>query len=402
MSAPLEFWFEFASTYSYPAALRIEALCAAAGVALRWRPFLLGPIFAAQGWNDSPFNLYPVKGRYMWQDLERLCAASRLALQRPSVFPRNGLLAARIACAGAEKPWLPAFVRAVYRANFGQDRDIADAAVLGSILAGLGQSPEPILTAAQGPLIKERLRAQTNEAVRRGIFGAPSFTVGDQLFWGNDRLEAALAFQQQPAPNYEAIHAVLRFWFGTQDDVYVSRAAGYGRWFAADPAFDAECCDRFATVVVRAVRGELDAWPAAPHGRLALILLLDQLPRNIFRGTAAAFIGDAKALALALTGIDAGDEPDDFFERTFYYLPLQHAEDATVQERGVALVEQLVAGCSPELRALGVQEWLAYAREHRDIIARFGRFPHRNRCLGRESTAAEQEFLGASGRTFGQ
>jgi len=201
MRAPLEFWFEFASTYSYPAAMRVAARCAGAGVALQWRPFLLGPIFAAQGWNDSPFNIYPVKGRYMWRDLERICAGDGLPLRRPSVFPRNGLLAARVACAGAAGAWLPAFVRAVYQANFAHDRDIADPAVLGDLLAALDQSPAPILAAAQSPAVKQRLREQTDEAMRRGIFGAPAFTVGDELFWGNDRLEAALAWPpQEPTP----------------------------------------------------------------------------------------------------------------------------------------------------------------------------------------------------------
>jgi 2-hydroxychromene-2-carboxylate isomerase len=198
MPPPLDFWFEFASTYSYPAASRIEALCDGAAVPLRWRPFLLGPIFAAQGWTDSPFNIYPIKGRYMWRDLERLCTEYGLPLRRPSVFPRNGLLAARVACTGAAAPWLPAFVRAVYRANFAADRDIADAAVLGALLAELGEQPEPILAAAQSPEIKRQLRAQTDEAIRRGLFGAPSFTVGDELFWGNDRLEAAIAWATEP------------------------------------------------------------------------------------------------------------------------------------------------------------------------------------------------------------
>ena len=136
--AELEFWFEFASTYSYPAAERVQAAADEAGVALRWRPFLLGPIFAAQGWKDSPFNLYPAKGAYMWRDLERLCAAQGLRFERPSVFPRNGLLAARVATAASAEPWLPEFVRAVYRANFAEDRDIAAPEVVGAVLEALG------------------------------------------------------------------------------------------------------------------------------------------------------------------------------------------------------------------------------------------------------------------------
>jgi 2-hydroxychromene-2-carboxylate isomerase len=199
-TAPLEFWFEFASTYSYPAALRIEAAARSADVPLAWRPFLLGPIFRAQGWNDSPFNIYPAKGRYMWRDLERICAELGVPLRRPSQFPRNGLLAARVACRFADEPWCPAFVRAVYRANFADDRDIADVAVLRDLLTQLGQAPEPWLAAAQSSEVKQQLRAQTDEAIRRGIFGAPSATVGDELFWGNDRLEAAVAWYGRSAP----------------------------------------------------------------------------------------------------------------------------------------------------------------------------------------------------------
>ena len=108
----LEFWFEFASTYSYVTAMRIEDAAARVGVEVEWRAFLLGPIFRQQGWTDSPFNLFPAKGRYMWQDLQRQCRKHGLPLRMPSTFPRNGLLAARIACAHADAPWLPAFVRA--------------------------------------------------------------------------------------------------------------------------------------------------------------------------------------------------------------------------------------------------------------------------------------------------
>jgi uncharacterized protein (DUF924 family)/2-hydroxychromene-2-carboxylate isomerase len=394
MRPPLEFWFEFASTYSYPAAQRVEAQCTAAGVPLRWRPFLLGPIFAAQGWTDSPFNIYPVKGRNMWRDLERLCAGYGLALRRPSVFPRNGLLAARVACAGAAAPWLPAFVRSVYRANFADDRDIADAAVVGDILAALGQTPEPILAAAQSDDVKQRLRAQTDEAISRGVFGAPSFTVGDELFWGNDRLEAALACQRAGAADDATIDMVLDFWFGVPGAASGEVARRHENWFAAEPAFDALCRERFAGLVGRAARGELDAWQRTPRGRLALIIVLDQMPRNIFRGTAAAYLGDAKALPLALAGLDIGaDRGLGVFERAFFYLPLEHAEIEAVQERSVALLSQLVAESSPAQRA-EAEEWLNYARQHRDVVARFGRFPHRNAQLGRESTAAERAYLG--------
>jgi 2-hydroxychromene-2-carboxylate isomerase len=192
----VEFWFEFGSTYSYPAAMRVEAIAGAGGVEVEWRPFLLGPIFRAQGWNDSPFNLYPAKGRYMWRDLERVCAEDRIPFRRPTEFPRNGLLAARVACWCQTEPWLPEFVRRVYLANFAHDRDIEGPGVIASILQDLGR-PSSLLSAATSHEAKERLREQSEQARRRGIFGAPSFVVEGELFWGNDRLETALAWARR-------------------------------------------------------------------------------------------------------------------------------------------------------------------------------------------------------------
>lgn len=189
----VEFFFEFASTYSYPAAARIEAEARSAGVSVAYRPFLLGPIFRSQGWNDSPFNLFESKGRYMWRDLERICAEIALPFRRPSVFPRNGLVAARVASHVQDEPWVGEFVRRVYRANFSEDREISDPEVVASILRELGRPPG-LLEASQSPENKERLRAQTGRAVALGLFGAPSFVVGGELFWGNDRLEQALAW----------------------------------------------------------------------------------------------------------------------------------------------------------------------------------------------------------------
>jgi len=185
----LQFWFEPASTYSYVAAMRIEEECARAGVTLEWKPFLLGPIFAAQqGIKDSPFNVNPVRGRYMWRDLERLCAKYGLPWRKPSVFPRNTVLAARVCCAAPTGE----VVRAIYRANFAEDLDIANAVVLARIVG-----PEPV-GRALSPAVKAQLRANTDEAVRLGIFGAPNFLVGGELFFGQDRLEDALAWAQAP------------------------------------------------------------------------------------------------------------------------------------------------------------------------------------------------------------
>lgn len=194
-SSPLEFWFEFGSTYSHIAAQRIEAVAARHGVEVRWIPFLLGPIFRSQGWNDSPFNIYPAKGAYMWRDMERECARHKIPFRRPSQFPRNGLTAARIVAAAAHEAWIPAFVRAVYLANFANDRDIASAAVLGELLGTAGCSdPAAFLALAESPETKQRLRDHTDRAIARGIFGAPTFCVGDELFWGSDRIDQAFAF----------------------------------------------------------------------------------------------------------------------------------------------------------------------------------------------------------------
>ena len=196
--AEMDFWYEFGSTYSYPAAMRIERLAGDAGVALRWRPFLLGPIFKAYGWNDSPFNIFAAKGRYMWRDLERICAAEGVALALPPVrFPQNGLKAARLALIGEREGWTPAFTRAVFAANYAEQKDISDDATLRAILSALGVDADAAFAAANTPETKEALKLQTEEAASRGLFGAPSFTVGDELFWGNDRLEAALAWAKR-------------------------------------------------------------------------------------------------------------------------------------------------------------------------------------------------------------
>src|SRR5437868_3119940 len=174
MSDPsLDFWFDFASTYSYPAAARIGPLAAEAGVRVRFRPFLLGPIFKAQGWDSSPFNLYPAKGRNMWRDLERLCEDASLPFRRPEPFPQNSLLPARVALAGLAQGWGEAFCVEVFRAQFGGGRRIDDPAALTEILSRLGTNAQAALAAAQSDDNKARLRAETEAAQRLGIFGAP-------------------------------------------------------------------------------------------------------------------------------------------------------------------------------------------------------------------------------------
>jgi 2-hydroxychromene-2-carboxylate isomerase len=194
----LEFWYEFGSTYSYPTAMRIEPMAEEAGVAVRWRPFLLGPIFKEYGWNDSRFNIYEAKGRYMWRDLTRICEGEGLPLKLPPVhFPQNGLKAARLALVGESEGWTPPFTRAVFMANYAEQRDISDDETLRAILAELGVDAEAALAEANALPVKDRLKQQTEEAAKRGIFGAPSFTIGDELFWGNDRLEVALEWAKR-------------------------------------------------------------------------------------------------------------------------------------------------------------------------------------------------------------
>jgi 2-hydroxychromene-2-carboxylate isomerase len=151
--------------------------------------------FKAQGWPNSPFNIYPAKGRYMWRDLQRLCASLDLPFVRPEVFPQNTILASRVALLALPQGWGEDYCRAIYRAEFGDGRDIGEAPMLTDIIRALGQDSERVLTQGQSDEIKAALRAQTEEAQTLGIFGAPSFVTSDgELFWGNDRLEAALAW----------------------------------------------------------------------------------------------------------------------------------------------------------------------------------------------------------------
>ncbi len=190
--ATVDFWYEFASTYSYPAAMRIERLAAERGVTIAWRPFLLGPLFAEQGWRDSPFNIYPAKGRYMWRDMQRICDALGLPLRRPDPFPQHGVLAARVALT-LEGESRAAFSREVFRAEFAEGRSIREPATLALALGEIGVEPEAALARAQESAIKERLRAECARAKSLGLPGAPCLAAEDgEVFWGNDRLEQGL------------------------------------------------------------------------------------------------------------------------------------------------------------------------------------------------------------------
>ena len=196
----IEFWFDFGSNYSYLSMLRIHRLAADAGIGVRLKPFMLGPIFKALGWESSPFVLQTMKGNYVWRDMQRQCEKYGLRWQRPSVFPRNALLAARVALQGDGQPWLADFCEQVMQANFADDREIGDETVIAAILDKLGADSVAIIAAAKTEAAKSALRERTADAQARGIFGAPMFFVGDEMFWGNDRLEDAIALAVQHRP----------------------------------------------------------------------------------------------------------------------------------------------------------------------------------------------------------
>lgn len=191
----LEFWFDFASHYSYLSAMRIEALAAQSGVSIAWRPFLLGPIFKAQGWDTSPFAIYPVKGAYARRDVERLAVSRGLTFKEPKPFPQNSMKAARIAVVGQTEGWSALFAKSVFLAEFRDLKPIDDENVLKSLLEAHGLQSARIVTEAETSDNKLRLRKQTEEAVAKGIFGAPTFVTHDgEVFWGDDRLEQAIAW----------------------------------------------------------------------------------------------------------------------------------------------------------------------------------------------------------------
>jgi 2-hydroxychromene-2-carboxylate isomerase len=191
----IEFWFEFGSNYSYLSVMRIEEEARRHGVRIAWKPFLLGPIFRALGMENSPFVLQKEKGAYVQQDMARLCRKYGLApWVKPSVFPRLGVLPLRIALLGVDEPWIGAFCRKVMELNFVRDQDINQPEQMVPIVAELGLSTLDLTERAQSEPIKTRLRDQTEQARAKGIFGAPTFFVGTEMFWGNDRLDDALLF----------------------------------------------------------------------------------------------------------------------------------------------------------------------------------------------------------------
>jgi len=190
----LELWFDFGSNYSYLSVMRVEDAAFRRGARILWRPFLLGPIFRELGMETSPFVLQKEKGAYVWQDMARQCRKYGLPWARPSKFPRIGVLAARIALLGAEQPWIGRYCRRVMALNFALDEEMDDPDRLSEILAELGLPYGEILKQAQAEPTKLRLRQQTAQAREKGIFGAPTFFAGAEMFWGNDRMDDALEF----------------------------------------------------------------------------------------------------------------------------------------------------------------------------------------------------------------
>ncbi len=189
----LDFWFEFGSNYSYLSVMRIEQEAARLGVRVRWQPFLLGPIFRSFGWDTSPFVLQKAKGEYVWKDMVRECRKYGLPWTRPSTFPRTALLPLRVALVGAEQSWMGEYCRRVMLLNFAADRDIDSVEVVNDVLTQLELPTQQIIAQAQSDTNKLNLRVQTETAKAKRIFGAPTFFAGDEMFWGNDRLDDALA-----------------------------------------------------------------------------------------------------------------------------------------------------------------------------------------------------------------
>jgi uncharacterized protein (DUF924 family) len=199
----------------------------------------------------------------------------------------------------------------------------------------------------------------------------------------------------------ETAQSLLDLWLGDGLERGWPSAPRNDLWFKATPAQDAELRERFGADVQAALAGQRDGWAATPRGRLALVLLLDQLPRNLFRRQPEAFAGDARAQALVQAALAAHeDEALPTIGRVFLYLPLTHAEALPLQDECVRRFERLRAEAAPERHA-ALEDNLRYARLHRDIVARFGRFPHRNAALGRDSSPQELEFL-KDGPRFGQ
>ena len=190
----IEIWFEFGSCYSYLSVMRIEQAAALHGIRVVWKPMLLGPIFRALGFSNAPFLIQKEKFAYVQMDMARQCRKHGLPQWTPpTVFPRLGVLPLRIVLVGDGAPWIGAFCREVMTLNYVLDQDINETAPMTKILDALGLPAHDIVAQAQSEPVKARLREQTDQARERGIFGAPTFFVGTEMFWGDDRLDDALS-----------------------------------------------------------------------------------------------------------------------------------------------------------------------------------------------------------------
>lgn len=193
---------------------------------------------------------------------------------------------------------------------------------------------------------------------------------------------------------------VLAFWFGAETSDEAIASARAALWWSKDAAIDADVRERFGALIEDAAQHRLDDWRQTPAGRLALILLTDQFPRNAMRDLPASFAFDVFALAFCKEGLrDGADRHLRPIERIFFYLPLEHSEAIADQEQAVALMAELASGATAAARAT-FDGFLRYAQRHREVIQRFGRFPHRNRILGRTSTPEEVMFLTEKGSSF--
>lgn len=190
----IEFWFDLGSNYSYLTAMRIEDLACSLGVDVVWKPFLLGPIFQSFGWESSPFVLQKQKGEYTWKDMERQAHKYGIAWIKPSTFPRRAILPTRVALLGRNETWIGDFVRATMVRNFVEDKDLDTEDAVREVLSSINVNADQIIAQAQSDENKQRLRHATETAANLGVFGAPMFFVGKEMFWGNDRLEDALAY----------------------------------------------------------------------------------------------------------------------------------------------------------------------------------------------------------------
>jgi uncharacterized protein (DUF924 family) len=199
----------------------------------------------------------------------------------------------------------------------------------------------------------------------------------------------------------ETPDTIREYWFGTAlEDTAVTARERARLWWSKNPELDNEIRRRFENCVIKAGSGELDHWASNPQDRLALILLTDQFPRSIYRDSAKAFAFDTKALSLARDGVDLGfDNALRSLEKVFFYLPLEHSELLADQQQSLSLFQKLVDEAGPDQKPT-FAEYFDFAMRHRDIISRFGRFPHRNEALGRISTPEELAFLQQPGSGF--